>query len=167
MKTYHRNSLVPAIVTAVALALAGGAIAQTATPAAKTPEKAAMSGPHHASATKGHDMTAMKAECEAMMAKKQAMQEKVKAMDATLDKLVAEMNAAKESKATDALEKPMAAVLNELVSQRKVLHTMMAEMQPSMMEHMGHHMHMGGMKGAMAPMADCPMMKKSEPEKQK
>ena len=75
----------------------------------------------------------MKAECEAMMAKKQEMQDKLQAMDATLDKLVAEMNAAKGSKEVDAMEKPMAAVLNELVAQRKALRSMMMEMQPAMM----------------------------------
>jgi hypothetical protein len=44
----------------------------------------------------------MKAECQAMMAKKQEMQDKLQAIDATLDKLVAEMNAAKSSKEVDA-----------------------------------------------------------------
>jgi hypothetical protein len=97
----------------------------------------------------------MKAECQAMMAKKQEMQDKLQAMDATLDKLVAEMNAAKGSKEVDAMEKPMAAVLNELVSQRKAARSMMMEMQPSMMAHSMHHMRMHGAKGAM----ECPMMK--------
>lgn len=99
----------------------------------------------------------MKADCEAMQAKHKAMAEKMKAQDATLDALVAEMNAAKTSKAPDAMEKPMAAVLTELVAQRKAQRTMMMEMQPEMMKHMSHHMGMkmhaeeGGM--------DCPMMK--------
>jgi hypothetical protein len=53
------------------------------------------------------------------------------------------------------MEKPMAAVLNELVAQRKVFRSMMMEMQPAMMAHMAHHMHMQGAKGGM----DCPMMK--------
>jgi len=97
----------------------------------------------------------MMAECKAMMAKRQAMQVKVDAMDASLDKLVGEMNAAKASKEIDALEKPMAAVLNELVAQRKVLQSMMMEMQCPMMAHMAHHMQMHGAKGAM----ECPMMK--------
>src|ERR1035438_8465751 len=65
------------------------------------------------------------------------------------------MNAAKGSKEVDALEKPMAAVINELVVQRKALRSMMMEMQPAMMAHMIHHMHMHGTKGAM----ECPMMK--------
>ena len=82
-----------------------------------------------------------------MMAKKEEMQDKLKAMDATLDKLVAEMNAAKRSKEVDAMEKPMAAVINELVAQRKAFRSMMMEMQPAMMEHMMHHMEHGRRKG--------------------
>ena len=76
-------------------------------------------------------------------------------MDATLDKLVAEMNAAKGSKEADAMEKPMAAVINELVAQRKTLGSMMMEMQPAMMAHMMRHREMHGAMGAM----ECPMMK--------
>ncbi|HQP37112.1 MAG TPA: hypothetical protein PLI95_18130, partial [Polyangiaceae bacterium] len=96
-----------------------------------------------------------KAECQAMMAKKEEMQAKHREMDATLDKLVAEMNAARGSKDVDAMEKPMAAVINELVAQRKALSSMMMEMQPAMMAHMMRHMEMAGAKGAM----ECPMMK--------
>jgi hypothetical protein len=98
-----------------------------------------------------------------MVAKKQAMQVKVDAMDASLDKLVAEMNAAKTSKEVDALEKPMAAVLNELVAQRKILQSMMMEMQCPMMAHMAHHMQMHGPKGAM----ECPMMKMKDTQEPK
>jgi hypothetical protein len=77
------------------------------------------------------------------------MHAKMQAMDATLDRLVAEMNAAKGS-----MEKPIAAVINELVAQRKAAHAMMEEMEPAMMAHMAGHMEGHGMKGAM-----CPMMK--------
>jgi hypothetical protein len=94
----------------------------------------------------------LKAECEAMMAKKQAMEDKLQAMDATLDKLVATMNAAKPEVN---MEPAMAAVINELVAQRKASRAMMMEMQPAMMAHMMHHMHSQGAKGAM----ECPMMK--------
>jgi hypothetical protein len=93
-----------------------------------------------------------------MMAKKQAMHDKFLAMDATLDKLVAEMNAAKASSAPDAMERPMAAVLNELVAQRKAAMAMMMEMQPEMMAHMMHHAGMHGMHGMHGAM-ECPMMK--------
>jgi len=161
MKTNHLKILVPGIFAATALALAVSAGAQTPPPAApppatKSPQAATMTGHDKGSAvTAKHDadMKTMKTQCEAMMATKQEMQDKRQAMDATLDKLVAEMNAAKGSKEVDALEKPMAAVLNELVAQRKASDSMMMQMQPMMMTHMMHHMH--GAEDAM----ECPMMK--------
>jgi len=163
MNTPHSKVLVPGIVAAAALALAVSAGAQTPAPAAppatKSSPAAPMTGHHKGSTAKDMHHADMMKECEAMMAKKQQMQEKLQAMDVTLDKLVAEMNAAKESKEAGAMEKPMAAVLNELVSQRKALRSMMMEMQPAMMAHMMHHMH--GTKGAMGAM-ECPMMKKGD-----
>jgi|PlaIllAssembly_1097288.scaffolds.fasta_scaffold55078_3 Skp family chaperone for outer membrane proteins len=159
MKTQRPRNLVPGILAATALALAVTAAAQTPSPApapATTGAHAApMTGHHKASATKPKHATDMKAECQAMMAKHQEMQDKLKAMDVELDKLVAVMNAAKTSKEADAMEKPMAAVINELVTQRKAFLAMMMEMQPQMMAHMTHHMQMHGTKGAM----ECPMMK--------
>ncbi len=160
MKKHHLNVLVPGIVAATALALAVGVGAQTPAtpvpaPAAKSPQAAPMTGHHMGGATGVKHDADMKAECQAMMAKKQEMQDKCQAMDATLDRLVAEMNAAKDSKEPDALEKPMAAVINELVAQRKASRAMMMEMQPAMMAHMMHHMHTHGTKGAM----ECPLMK--------
>jgi len=157
---------VPGIFTVAALALAMSAGAQTtavpgSTPEAKSPQAAHMKA-HHPKSVAGVKHTEdMKAECEAMMARRQDAQAKLEVMDARLDKLVAEMNAAKGSKEVDAMEKPMAAVLNELVVQRKALQTMMMEMQPAMMAHMAHHMH--GAKGAM----DCPMMKMEKPAEPK
>ena len=158
MKAHHLKVLAPGIFAATALALAVSVGAQTPpapapSPTAKSPQAAPMTGHHKDSAAKAKHEADMKTECEAMMAKKQEMQDKLQAMDAALDKLVAEMNAAKGSKEVDALEKPMAAVINELVAQRKASHSMMTEMQPAMMAHMMHHMH--GTKGAM----ECPMMK--------
>jgi len=159
MKMPLRKIIVPGILAATALALAGDARAQApSTPApspAPTTQAAPMPGHHKASATKPKHATDMKAECQAMMAKHQEMKDKLQAMDIELDKLVAVMNAAKGSKEPDALEKPMAAVLNELVTQRKAFLSMMTEMQPKMMAHMAHHMQMHGAKGAM----ECPMMK--------
>ncbi|MDL2718289.1 MAG: hypothetical protein PT977_11075 [Acidobacteriota bacterium] len=93
----------------------------------------------------------MKTECQAMMAKKKKMQDNLHAMDAALDKLVAEMNAAKGSKEVDALEKTMAAVINELVAQQKASRSVMMEMQSAMMAHMTHHVAMQGTEDAMAP----------------
>ena len=152
--------LVLAIFAAAVLTLAVSAGAQTppppGTPPAATTSQAAPTTHHpkHSGAAAKHAAD-LKTECAAMMAKKEEMQAKHQAMDATLDKLVAEMNAAKSSKDVDALEKPMAAVLNELVAQRKAFLSMMMEMQPAMMTHMARHMRMHGPKGAM----DCPMMK--------
>ncbi len=156
----HLRALVPGAIAATALALAVSAGAQTPPPAApstaaKSPRTTSMTGHHRGSAATAKHTDAMKAECESMMAKKQEMQDKMLAMDATLDKLVAEMNAAKASKDVGALERPMAAVLNELVAQRKASRSMMMEMHHGTMAHMDHHMHMNGGRGGM----DCPMMK--------
>lgn len=162
MKKLHLKVLVPGIFAATALALAVGVGAQTppppapTVPAAKSPHSAPMTGHHKESAATAKREAEMKAECQAMMAKRQEMQDKFKAMDATLDKLVADMNAAKDSKEPDALEKPMAAVINELVAQGKASRAMRMEMQSEMMAHMTRHMAMHGAKGAM----ECPMMKK-------
>jgi len=166
MKEHHFKIIVPGIFAAAALALAVSIGAQTPpppapSPAATSPEAAPMPGHHKDSAAAAKHDADMKAECQAVMAKRQEMQDKLQAMDATLDKLVAEMNAAKGSKEVDALEKPMAAVLNELVAQRKVFRSMMMEMQPAMMAHMMHHVH--GPKGPM----DCPMMKTGKPPEPK
>ncbi len=166
MKKHPILALVTGLSAALALTLVVGAGAQTSPPpaapaTAKAPQSAPKAAPMpghetHGAAGAQHEGD-MKADCQAMMAKHQAMQEKMKAQDATLDALVAEMNAAKTSKAPDAMEKPMAAVLNELVAQRKAHRTMMMEMQPEMMSHMGRHMgmKMHGTEGGM----DCPMMK--------
>jgi hypothetical protein len=166
MNTPCLKALVPGILAATTLALAVSAAGQTPpspapSPATTTPQAAPVPGHHKGSAAMAGHHADMKAECEAMMARKQEMQDKTQAMDATLDKLVAEMNAAKGSREVGAMDKPMAAVLNELVSQRKALRSMMMEMQPPMMAHMAHHMQMHGAKGAM----ECPMMKTGTPPK--
>jgi Skp family chaperone for outer membrane proteins len=164
MEKYHLNVLVPGLFAAAALALAVGVAAQT--PPASGPQPAEenlqatpMTGHHKHSAARAKHHADMKLECQAMMAKKQEMQDKLQAMDAALDKLVAEMNAAQESKEAGAMEKSMAAVINELVAERKASRSMMMEMQPVMMTHMMQHMHMHGTRGAM----ECPMMKHGNP----
>ncbi len=153
MQKHHLRVLVPGILVAATLALAVGVGAQTpASPAPhKSPQAAPMAGHHKGGAAAASHDADMKMECQAMMAKKQEMQAKAQAMDAALDKLVADMNAAQGS---DAREKAMAAVVTELVAQRKASHSMTMEMQPAMMAHMMHHMEMHGTKGAM----ECPMM---------
>lgn len=162
MPTKRLSLVAPGLLAATALAFAVSAGAQTppapSYAAAATGAQTPPATRHRMAGAKvGHDVE-MQAECKAMMAKKQSMKVKMDEMDASLDKLVAVMNAAKTSKEVDALEKPMAAVLNELVDQRKVMHSMMMEMQSPMMAHMAHHMQMSGAKGAI----ECPMMKKKD-----
>jgi predicted transcriptional regulator len=96
---------------------------------------------------------------ESMMAHHKEMMAKMEAMDARLDELVKKMNAATGRKKPDAV----AAVINELVAQRKQMREQMMAMQPEMMEHMMAHMRMGIMKGIEDSMAKCPMMKTMAP----
>ena len=168
MNTTRLTTLAPGILAAAALSLAVSAGAQTPTPnaappATRTPQAASATGHHHKGASaKGTQDADMQKECEGMMARHREMQEKMQGMDARLDKLVGEMNAAGESKAPDAMERPMAAVINELIAQRKASRTMMTEMQDGSMTHMSHHMQMQGMKGTRGTKGsmECPMMKK-------
>lgn len=98
---------------------------------------------------------------ESMMAHHKEMTAKMEAMDARLDGLVKGMNAATGSKKPDAV----AAVVNELVAQRKQMREQMMAMQPEMMKHMMAHTQMGMMKGMEDSMAQCPMMKSKAPAK--
>jgi hypothetical protein len=86
-----------------------------------------------------------------MMAMHKEMMAKMEAMDSKLDDLVKKMNTTKGNSKVDAT----AAVVNELVAQRKQMREHMMTMQPMMMKHMMEHMHAGMMKGMM----ECPMMK--------
>ena len=138
-----------ALAMAAVFALAQNGSAQTTAPAAK---------PHHAG-MKGMHKDEMKAECEVMKAKKKEIEEKLQAMDATMDRLIAEMNAAGATAKVDAMAKPMALALTELVGQRKATHAMKAKMEAEMMQHMMRHMHSGDAKGGMKDKSDCPMMK--------
>lgn len=144
--------LVSSSLAATALALAVSVGAQTPPPPA--PPAAPMSGHRMDMAPGARHDPGMMAECQTMMARKQAMEAEHLAQDAALDRLVAEMNAARSSRKRDALEQPMAAVLTELVAQRKASHAMMMKMQPEMMAHMMRHMSAHGTMGMM----DCPMM---------
>lgn len=157
MKYQHLAFLAPGIFAVLALSLTVGAAAQTPPPASApaataSPQASTMPGHEQHIAAKTASDADMKAECQAMMARKQQMKAKVQANDAALDKLVAEMNAAKGSTEK---ERTMAAVLNELVAQRKATRSMMMEMQPEMMAHTVRHMGMHATKGTM----ECPMMK--------
>ena len=90
-------------------------------------------------------------DCQAMMDKMQASS---KAMDDRLATFVDAMNKAKGSAKVDR----MAAVINEMVAQRKQMRDDMAAMMPQMMNHMMQHMQ-SGMTSGMQSMAGCPMMK--------
>jgi outer membrane murein-binding lipoprotein Lpp len=92
---------------------------------------------------------------ESMMAHHKEMMAKMEAMDSKLDDLVKKMNAAKGNSKVDAT----AAVVNELIAQRKQMREHMMAMQPEMMKHMMEHMQTGMMKGMMESMSECPMMK--------
>ena len=89
--------------------------------------------------------------CQAMMEK---MQSSAKAMDDRLQGLVDDMNKARGSAKVDR----MAAVINELVSQRKQMREQMMTMMPQMMGHMMQHMQSGMAKGMAEEMKTCPMM---------
>ena len=168
MKKHNLKILVPGIFTAVVFAMAASVGAQTppaSPPPTKSTEAAPMAGHHKHPAATAKPAADLKAECEAMMAKKKEMEDKLRAMDATLDKLVADMNAAEAENKVDAMEKPTAAVVNELVAQRKASRAMKAEMESAMMAHMMQHMEMAGTKAGKKSMNDCPMMKMGGQEK--
>lgn len=88
-----------------------------------------------------------------MMAMHRKMQAEMQSMDERLDALVADMEAAEGDDKVDAI----AAVVSELISQRKGMHTMMMEMRPRMMHQMMQQMASGMMHGMQHSMGDCPM----------
>ena len=92
----------------------------------------------------------MAAKCQAMMADQEKMMAEVKAADQRLDDLVAKMNAASGVDKAEAT----AAVVNEMVAQRRTMRDGMMKMQHGMMAHM-----MGHMQAGKDSMAMCPMMK--------
>jgi hypothetical protein len=92
----------------------------------------------------------MAAKCQAMMADKEKMMTEMKAADQRLEALVSTMNAASGMEKAAAT----AAVVNEMVTQRRTMRDGMMKMQHEMMAHMMEHMQAG--KDSMAM---CPMMK--------
>lgn len=97
----------------------------------------------------------MGARCQQMMAMHNQMMADMKAMDASLDQKVTAMNAAKGNAKVDA----MAAVINEMVSQRKQTMAKMSSMRDRMMAHMGEHVSQSGSASMRQSMTQCPMMK--------
>ena len=107
--------------------------------------------PHqHQTPDKAKPQSDMMAKCMAMKAEHEKMMADVQAADQRLDSLVAKMNAASGPAKIDAT----AAVVREIVGQRKAMRESMMTMQHGMMEHIGNHMQAGAESMAM-----CPMMK--------
>jgi len=97
----------------------------------------------------------MMEKCQAMMARHHEMMEQHQAMDAKLDGLVAAMKSA----AGDDKVPAIAAVVEELVGQRRAMHGMMADHHAGMMRHMMEHMGQGMPMGeGRSMMEKCPMM---------
>jgi hypothetical protein len=94
--------------------------------------------------------TDMSAKCKAMMGEHEKMMADLKAADQRLDGLVAKMTAASGQAKVDAT----AAVVTEIVAQRRTMREGMMKMQHGMMSHMMEHMQAGPQSMAM-----CPMMK--------
>ena len=116
--------------------------------AAQTPQ-----APHqhqHAATDKAKPPSDMAAKCQAMMAEREQMMTEMKAADQKLDDLVAKMNSAPSPERADAT----AAVVTEMVAQRRTMRDGMMKMQDGMMGHMMEHM-----KAGKDSMAMCPMMK--------
>jgi hypothetical protein len=133
-----RHIVTAALVGGMAVVMSAGLAAQTP-PAHQHPTTQAATSP-----------TDMAAKCQAMMAGHEKMMAETKAADLRLDGLVAQMNAATGQPKVDAT----AAVVSEMVAQRKAMRDGMMKMQPRMMAHMMEHMEAG--KDSMAM---CPMMK--------
>jgi hypothetical protein len=93
--------------------------------------------------------------CKQMMTMHNQMMADMKAMDAGLDQKVTAMNAAKGNAKVDA----MAAVINEMATQRKQMMAKTASMRDQMMAHMGEHMAQSDGPAMRQSMAQCPMMK--------
>ena len=110
----------------------------------------------HPATAQAKPASGMDAKCQAMMAEHEKMMAQTKAADVRLDSLVAAMNAATGQPKVDAT----AAVVTEMVAQRKAMRDGMMTMESDMMSHMMEHMQEG--KDSMAM---CPMMKmmKSKP----
>jgi len=107
-------------------------------------------GPEPAATAKAPVQSGMAARCQAVMADQEKMMTEMKAADQRLDDLVGKMNAASGMEKADAT----AAVVNEMVTQRRAMRDGMMKMQHEMMAHMMEHMQAG--KDSMAM---CPMMK--------
>jgi hypothetical protein len=107
-------------------------------------------GAGHAAMAQAKPDAGMAAKCQAMMADREKMMTEMKAADQRLDDLVSKMNGAPNMAKADAI----AAVVNEMITQRRAMQGVMMKMQHGMMAHMMEHMQAG--KDSMAM---CSMMK--------
>jgi len=97
--------------------------------------------------------------CGQMMAMRDQMMSDMQGMDASLDQKLAAMNAAKGAARVDAA----AAVINEMVLQRKQMTVNMRSMQDQMIAHIGGHVAQSGSTAMRQSMARCPLMKGMAP----
>lgn len=107
-------------------------------------------GAGHAAMAQAKPAPGMAAKCQAMMADQEKMAAEMKSAEERLGDLVTTMNAATGTDKTTAV----AAVINELITQRRAMQDGMMKRQHGMMTHMMEHMQAG--KDSMAM---CPMMK--------
>jgi hypothetical protein len=133
------------IVAAMMAACAAVVISAVPGLAAQTPQT-----PQHPATDKATPPSGMAAKCQAMMAEREKMMADMKAADQRLDDLVAKMNSASGTEKVAAT----AAVVTEMVTQRRTMRDGMMKMQHGMMGHTTEHMQAG--KDSMAM---CPMMK--------
>ena len=104
---------------------------------------------HHPPET--DDQAVLVAQEQQMMRRQQGMMAEMTAMDATLNDLIAMMNAATDEAKVNA----MAEVVTTLAQQRITMRSRMTEMRGQMMGHMMQHMMSAGGR---ASAAMCPMM---------
>lgn len=135
------------ITTASLAALACVAILLQAPASSAQPPQSPPRQPRQEAAQPATDMSA---KCRAMMADHEKMMADMKAADQRLDDLTAKMTAASGQAKVDAT----AAVVTEIVAQRKTMREAMMKMHEGTMSHLMEHMQAGPQSMAM-----CPMMK--------
>lgn len=132
----------------MSVVLATGLSAQTQPHSHNHPSPKAATQSKQGQRKAGMNDKKMMARCHEMMQKRAQRMADIKALDEKLDGLVATMNAATGSDKVEAI----AAVVNEMAAQRKVLQEKRSAMQAGMMQHMMEHMQMGKQSLMMCPM---------------
>jgi hypothetical protein len=142
--------------SALPLIALSAALCTTAALSQQNQPKSAMSSRGARSATLGGPTTG---HCRRVMAMRDQMMSEMKGMDASVDQKLAAMNAAKGNAKVEAA----AAVINEVVSQRKQIMASMKSMQDQMIAHMSGHLARSGSSAMRQSMAQCPLMKGMAP----